>query len=166
MLRRQVLLPLFAAAALSPAVARADESSIIRLPGDHTPYIFEAEPHILLGYAGPFDEGANPGVGFRGAVHIVDGFIPTINDSVAIGFGFDLSTHGHVLVPVVLQWNFWLSTHWSVFGEPGIAIGSGNTDTVVWPAFYAGGRYLVTKRIGITFRVGYPDVSVGCSFLL
>jgi hypothetical protein len=71
-----------------------------------------------------------------------------------------------VLVPVVLQWNFWLSTHWSVFAEPGVAIGSGNTDTVLWPAFYAGGRVLVTNRIGITFRVGYPDVSVGVSFLL
>jgi hypothetical protein len=165
MLRCKVLFPLVAAALLAPGVARADELSTIHSFGDHTPYIFEAEPHFLLGYGGPFEDGANAGVGFRGTVHLVDGFIPNIDDSVGIGFGFDLATDGHVLVPLVLQWNFWLSTHWSVFAEPGLAIGSG-TDTVLWPAFYAGARVLITNRIGITFRVGWPDLSVGVSFLL
>lgn len=165
MIRAKAALPLLAAFVLSPALARADERSTIHAPGNHTRYIFEAEPHLLLGYAGPYQDGGNPGIGFRGTVHIVDGFVPSINDSVGVGFGFDIGTHGRVLVPLVLQWNFWLSQHWSVFGEPGVAIGSG-TDTVLWPAFFAGGRFLFTDRIALTMRIGYPEVSVGVSFLL
>jgi hypothetical protein len=153
-----------AVVAVCPSVARADEQSIIRSPGDHAHYIFEAEPHLLLGFTGPYREGDNFGVGFRGAVHIVNGFVPTINDSVAISFGIDVGTHGRVFVPIVLQWNFWLSTHWSVFGEPGIGIGSG--DQTVYPAFFAGGRFHFTDRIALTLRIGYPEVSLGCSFLL
>jgi hypothetical protein len=150
---------------LVPARALADERSIIRAPGDHTPYIFEAEPHLLLGYAGPFEEGDNFGVGFRGTIHITDGFVRSINDSVGIGFGFDIGTHNRVLIPVVMQWNFWLSTHWSVFGEPGIAIGSGR-DTQAWPVLDVGGRFLFTERIALTMRLGFPAASVGVSFLL
>jgi hypothetical protein len=159
-------LPLgLAAVALAPSVARADERSIIRDPGDHPPYIFEAEPHLLLGYSGPFDTDGSPGVGFRGTFHIANGFVPSINDSIGIGVGFDLGTDGHVLVPVVMQWNFWLSRHWSVFGEPGFAIGSG-INTALWPSFYAGARFHIVDRIALTLRVGYPDLSVGVSFFL
>ena len=163
---RRVLVGLVVlAASLSPAVARADES-IIRSPGDHPPYIFEAEPHLLVGYSGPFDSNGAFGVGFRGTVHIANGFVPSINDSVGVGFGFDLGTDGHVLIPIVMQWNFWLSKHWSVFGEPGFAFGSGDRATVVWPAFYAGARFHFTDRITLTMRLGYPDFSLGVSFLL
>src|ERR1019366_159375 len=154
-----------AAATLAPAVALADERSIIRSPGDHPPYFFEPEPRLLLGYAGPFEEGDNFGIGFRGTFHITDGFVKSINDSIGIGVGFDIGTHNRVLIPVVMQWNFWLSPHWSVFGEPGIAIGSGR-DTEPWPVLDVGGRFLFTDRISLTMRVGFPDVSVGVSFLL
>jgi hypothetical protein len=155
-----------AVVAFAPSVANADEHSIIKSPGDHPAYIFEAEPHLLVGFAGPFDSGGNFGVGFRGAVHITNGFVPSINDSVAIGFGLDIATDGHVLVPIVMQWNFWLSTHWSVFGEPGLAFGSGDRSTIVWPVFYAGGRFHFTDRVALTMRLGYPDFSLGVSFLL
>jgi hypothetical protein len=149
----------------APATARADEQSIIRSPGDHPAYIFEAEPHLLLGYSGPFEQDGSAGVGFRGTVNLTDGFVKGINDSVGIGFGIDIATDGRVLVPVVMQWNFWLSTHWSVFGEPGLAIGSG-PNANVWPVFYGGGRFHFTDRISLTLRIGYPDISVGVSFLL
>jgi hypothetical protein len=153
---------------LLPASARAEEHSIIKNPGDHPHYIFEAEPHLLLGFAGPFDQGAYPGVGFRGTFHIADGFVTSINDSVGVGVGIDVapSNDTRVFVPIVMQWNFWLSTHWSVFGEPGIAFGSGPGNSGVWPAFFAGGRFHFTERIALTIRLGYPDISVGCSFLL
>lgn len=151
---------------LSPRVARADESSIIRSPGDHPPYIFEAEPHLLIGYTGPYLENGNFGVGFRGTVNIADGFVPQINDSVGVTFGFDFATHDRFLVPIALQWNFWLSTHFSVFGEPGIGIGTSDGNQVVYPILFAGGRFHVTDRIAITFRVGYPEASLGVSFLL
>jgi hypothetical protein len=150
---------------LTAGRAQADERSIIRNPGDHPKYIFEAEPHLLLGYAGPFEPDGSPGVGFRGTVNITDGFVKTINNSVGIGFGLDIGTNGNILVPIVMQWNFWLSTHWSVFGEPGLAVGSGPHNNV-WPAFYGGGRFHFTDRIALTLRIGYPDISVGVSFLL
>ena len=126
-MRRALVLILVAPAivTLTPGGAAADERSIIRNPGDHPKYVFEAEPHLLLGYAGPFEPDGSPGVGFRGTVNITDGFVKTINNSVGIGFGLDIGTNGNILVPIVMQWNFWLSTHWSVFGEPGFAVGIG-----------------------------------------
>jgi len=155
-----------AAILLSPAAAGAQEHSIIRNPGDHTSYFFEAEPHGIFGFPGPHDNDTPFGVGFRGTFNIANGFVPSINDSVGVGVGFDIGTDGHFYLPIVMQWNFWLSTHWSVFGEPGIAIVSENPYSGVVPAFFAGGRFHFTDRIALTIRVGYPDVSVGVSFFL
>src|SRR5258708_30277708 len=99
--------------------ARA-EQAIIKQPGEHPHYFFEAEPHVLLGWR-DFRDG--PGVGFRGTIPIVfNGFVSSINNSVGIGFWFDVDPirkADHFSVPIVMQWNFWLSTHWSVFGDPG-----------------------------------------------
>jgi hypothetical protein len=153
---------------LLPAIAGAQEQSIIRNPGDHPSYFFEAEPHAILGFAAPFYNAAGDefGIGFRGTFNIANGFVPNINDSVAVGVGFDFGGNDRIYIPVVLQWNFWLSTHWSVFGEPGIAFGSGGPYSGVFPAFFAGGRFHFTDRIALTLRLGYPDLSVGVSFLL
>src|SRR5688572_24754583 len=92
---------LAAAAALCgwPLGARADTSTIKR-PGVHPDYIFEAEPHAIVA---PFDKFA-PGVGFRGSFEIVDnGFISSINNTVAIGVGLDW-TENHFRIPIVMQW--------------------------------------------------------------
>jgi len=153
-------------ATVAPSTARADEQSIIKSPGEHPHYVFEAEPHAIIGFAPPFEN--NLGVGFRGTFHIADGFVKSINDSVGVGFGLDLAPGNatYVLVPIVLQWNFWLSTHWSVFGEPGLAITSGRGPTFDPFVFYAGGRFHFSERISLTMRVGYPDFSVGVSFFL
>jgi hypothetical protein len=150
--------------------ARADES-IIKNPGDHPNYRFEAEPHGLLGYGGPFNHGrGNLGAGFRGTIIILDnGFIKTINNSVGIGFGGDIFfSHGTFFIPVVMQWNFWLSTHWSVFGEPGVGFAAnpeGDRD-VFHPTAYLGGRYHFNDRVSLTMRIGYPAISIGASFFL
>ena len=57
----------FTAALAAPGLARADES-IIKNPGDHPAYRFEAEPHGLIGFGGPFAHGRGElGAGFRGA---------------------------------------------------------------------------------------------------
>ena len=50
-----------------------------------------------------------------------NGFIDRINDSVGLGFGVDY-TRDNTWLPLVMQWNFWLSEHWSVFGEPGYRV--------------------------------------------
>jgi hypothetical protein len=172
MSRAPVILAVAAASATlvitSGAPARAQERSIIRDPGDHPSYIFEAEPHGILGFGYPYDNvGLAPGIGFRGTFHIADGPVKSINDSFGVGFGFDFAPEGdgRLIVPIVFQWNFWLSTHWSVFGEPGFAITNGPTQNFI-PAFFAGGRYHFTDRIALTMRIGYPDISVGVSFLL
>jgi len=148
--------------------AQADES-VIKTPGDHPAYRFEAEPHALLGFGGPFRSGREDlGVGFRGTVIIVDnGFVKTINNSVGITFGGDVFfRRGTFILPVAMQWNFWLTTHWSVFGEPGLVFAA-NRDpgrSLLHPALWAGGRYHFNDRIALTMRIGYPAISVGASF--
>ena len=84
--------------------------------------------------------------------------------------------------PVAMQWNFWLTTRWSVFGEPGLYIYHGVYDDFCDPnvfgpgcappkatgidfAFYAGGRFHFNEKIALTMRIGYPTASVGVSFL-
>jgi hypothetical protein len=163
----------------------AAAESIIKHPGDHPKYGFEAEPHLAID---PFDHfGIGPG--FRGTVVLVDnGFVSSINNSVGLGFGVDWVFFGNdcgpnhhcpngsdFIVPLVMQWNFWLSPEWSVFGEPGIAFHfhGGNGDHVAFDpfTFYGGGRYLFSDEVALTLRWGAPFfhdnvLSVGVSFLL
>ena len=135
---------LAAAASFLPTTARAEEL-LIKSPGDHPSYRFELEPHGLFGFGGPFEDGRGElGAGLRATVSIVDnGFVPSINNSVGITFGGDVFfRRGTIFVPVAMQWNFWLSTHWSVFGEPGIGFAANARGRdVVHPVFMAGGRY-------------------------
>jgi len=155
-----------ALAALSAARPAAADQMVIKFPGEHPRYIFEAEPHGLLSWYGV------PGLGFRGTINIVNnGFISSINNSVGIGFGGDWVDKG-VWIPVVMQWNFWLSRNWSVFGEPGVSIRVGrglegdHNDHLGILALWAGGRFHFNDRIALTLRVGRPTLSVGVSFLL
>jgi hypothetical protein len=140
------------------------EQAIIKHAGDHPHYVFEAEPHVIAGFAGPFKDG-HAGAGFRGTVVLVqNGFVKTINNSVGLSFGVDVLAGRHwVYVPIAMQWNFWLSTHWSVFGEPGIAIAARDH---IGPILMAGGRFHFNDNIALTMRIGYPALSVGVSFLL
>jgi hypothetical protein len=178
-------------------VARAD-TLIIKNPGDHQRYVFEAEPHLVLGFIEPpgYASGAGFGAGFRGSIPIVrNGFVPSLNNSIAIGFGIDFAHYGRgdfcrdggtlsnncdraringfneLYFPIVLQWNFFLSRNWSVFGEPGFALNYHSWDSPraldVDPfIFFLGGRYHFSDRVTLTMRIGYPAFSVGCSFLL
>jgi hypothetical protein len=145
-------------------VSLADEN-IVREPARHPHHFFEAEPHVLLA---PLSRDSRPGVGFRGTFTLAqDGFISGINDTVGLGVGMDW-THDNAYVPVVMQWNFWLSRYWSVFGEPGIALrfsdrfGTNHPDVTL----YGGARFRFAERATLTFRVGYPALALGVSFLL
>jgi len=146
--------------------ASAAESSIIKNPGDHPVYHVELEPHAIFGF-GNFGKDVVPGVGVQATFIIVqDGFIKTINNNVGIGVGANFFFGNPLVVgiPVVMQWNFFLATHWSVFGEPGVGVAAGNRATF-YPIFLAGGRYHFTENIALTMRVGYPWLAVGVSFL-
>jgi hypothetical protein len=176
--------------------AHAD-TLIIRHPGDHSRYAFEAEPHLLLGVIDPpgVASGSGFGAGFRGTVVIVpNGFVPSINNSIGIGFGLDWVHYSHgrqhctrdtltsgvcnfddsesvndVWFPAVMQWNFFLSRQWSVFGEPGVAIRyqsePGTHQLNLDPQFYLGGRWHFADQMTLTMRLGYPTFSVGVSFM-
>ena len=73
-----------------------------------------------------------------------------------------------------MQWNFWLTEKWSVFGEPGLFfrhtffdcgayICDRNSD-LFSAAFYVGGRFHFSDSIALTLRAGYPTgFSVGLS---
>ncbi len=147
--------------------------NIIKRPGLHPDYVFEAEPHLVVGFdlpgGGKDKLGTAFGPGFRGTIELVDnGFVKTINNTVGIGFGLDwLSpTDKNVFwVPVVMQWNFFLTEKWSVFGEPGGGLYFGKASGAR-PAFYAGGRFHFSDDVTLTLRAGYPNVAVGVSFLL
>ena len=157
--------------ALATLAASADahaEESVIKNPGDHPDYKVELEPHGLVGFGGPFDKGRPDfGAGVRATIVLVDnGFIKSINNSVGIGFGGDVFfKKGTVFLPVVMQWNFWLSTHWSVFGEPGVGFSpNAHKNRFIHPVFMAGARYHFNEKIALTLRIGYPAATVGASF--
>ncbi len=147
-----------------PRTAAADQL-VIKRPGLHPNYTVELEPHLLLF---PFHDG-DVGAGVRASFEIVDnGFITSINNTVGVSTGLDWGVD-NAWVPIVLQWNFWLSRNWSVFGEPGVAVrlrDAGRRQTSFDPiVVYAGGRFHFSDNITLTMRLGRPTMSVGVSFL-
>jgi hypothetical protein len=128
---------LLAAGAVTVVSHPAYADDTIRRPGDHPRYHVEVEPHLSLGVGGVYGfYGGEAGLGFIPGVRIgipivENGFIPKINNSVAISFGFDPIYYSgcwfgpgscsawYIELPVTMQWNFYVAQHWSVFGEPG-----------------------------------------------
>lgn len=198
---RSSLLAAVAFAAITVTGTSAHAQSIIKNPGDHPEYKVEAEPHLNFGWANRWASNGY-GVGARFSIPIVqNGFVPSINNSVAISFGLDYLRYSgcyfsnrafgntdygcgasFLLFPVAMQWNFWLSPRWSVFGEPGLYIYHGIYDdfcndprfggacsqpsrTSLDFLFHAGGRFHFNDTVALTLRVGYPTVSFGVSFL-
>ena len=194
---RSALLTLIAVAAvLVSSSARADDT--IKTPGDHPDYAVEIEPHGLIGLGFRYG-GVGIGLGARFSIPLVkNGFVPTINNSVALTFGADFMHYGdcfdnafvnvdcsanYLFFPVALQWNFFVASKWSVFGEPGIVPFYGFYDDLcgngvnqvkgcndpshfsVAPALYVGGRYHFNEHTALTMRLGYPDFSIGVSFM-
>ncbi len=158
-----------------PALASADDT--IKHPGDHPHYSVEIEPHLLLGWAANYYYGGGSGFGLGGRVSINlthDGFVGSINNSVAIGLGLDwlhydapgcfyyynrgAGCYGGVSAdffqfPVVIQWNFYVAKRWSVFGEAGIYI---------WHGTYGNGACY--DAAGVLVPCSYGDTGVGPAF--
>jgi hypothetical protein len=189
--------PLFVGSALLCTVATSvHAASIIRDPNPPK-YKLEIEPHLGAQYLYASTYGGRGfGPGARFAIPIVSpGFIKRLNNSVAISFGGDLlylrpsgarfcDSSGCVepanglwalYAPATMQWNFWLTDKWSVFGEPGVVLrspvagcerkwGCKEAEGPIWWAFYAGARYHFSDEMALTLRAGYPTgVSVGLS---
>src|SRR5580692_5117733 len=160
------------------AAARADDT--VRQPGSHPPYGLELEPHGTYGWGAAYGGEGGFGVGVLFAIPVVrNGFIPAIDDSVAIAFALDwvhydycywapMGCNGdYVDLSVTLQWNFYVSQRWSVFGEPGAYVYHGlfgipscppqdlacQTSPAQWgvlPAFYGGARYRFGDAVALT----------------
>jgi hypothetical protein len=202
------ILGAFALMLVSASPARAE--SIIKHPGDHPNYSVELEPHLLLTTFFSHFAGNGFGIGGRFTIPLVEnGFVSSINNNVGIGFGLDWAhytgcyrNYGYYAdcpsvntfyIPVVMQWNFFFTTHLSAFGEIGLDLnytswpdngycwydaqnhphcdpfygpyGGGHTD---WDPFIlaVGGRFHFSQAVAITARIGYPYISFGVSFFL
>jgi hypothetical protein len=202
------------AGALCVLLVSTTATAQIKQPGAHRKYSVEIEPHgVLWWHASDYeywDAGGGWGLGLRAAIPIMEnGFVPSINNSAAIGFGLDWGHFKHncrstwfdkhdtryyssecntnsFWAPVVLQWNFYITKAFSVFGEPGLAInytrwtwGDGQClENGGWapctisdhafnvdPVFFVGGR-VGGEKVSFTFRLGWPYASVGASFFL
>ena len=171
----------------TPALA---DRLVIKQPNEHPDYTAELEPHLTAvafhrNYGRGRYRGAGDfelGVGFRASIELADpAFIKKINNTVAITFGVDLvdcyrnycDRHGFLTwFPVALQWNFFLTEKWSVFGEIGGVVRShgffADTRRGLWldPLFELGGRYHFNDSVALTMRVGFPFVTVGASFFV
>ncbi|MFO7180022.1 MAG: hypothetical protein DIU78_015095 [Pseudomonadota bacterium] len=187
-----------AAAALAAIAWASDGECQIRRPGAHPQYSAEIEPHLLIQHERNWwadDEGIGPGL--RVTIPFMhNGPIPQINNNMGIGFGIDWAHHSDcsyrfpdgecdvnfIWIPVVVQWNFYLTPVISVFGEPGVALMYRTWDFDVGPCpindcdrsdldpfepvFFAGGRFLFSDSVGMVVRLGFPYVSLGATFLL
>jgi len=192
---------LLLAGALLPASAAAEPYRGHRAPS----YDVELEPHLVLQWTrGPYWRDDGIGVGLRASVPVLDnGPIKNFPNNLAIGFGLDwvhfddCGGYGgdcgadSFLVPVVLQWNFWLTDWLSLFPEFGIAIehatwdwaGPGDcrsgpgprrgpvdcvdgSDTDVELVLWLGARFALSRNVALTLRLGTPSVLFGVSFFL
>jgi hypothetical protein len=175
----------------------------IKRPGAHPKYSVELEPHLVFDWndhVGPDNDEAF-GLGARATIPFLDdGPISKINNSMGIGFGLDYawSDDNHcgwrwgpgnnqffddecswnvLYVPIVVQWNFWLTPIISVFGEGGFGIERTHwevdgccedTDTDVEFMLWGGGRFLfgAGSPVGGVVRLGWPYVSLGIGILI
>lgn len=147
--------------------ARADAYGITH-PGRHIDYVIELEPEVILAFDRAFDDG--PGLGLRASVPVMfNGFVSSINNSVALTFGFDkdpFADGNHYYVPVALQWNFWLHHSFSVFAEPGMLLAFSDKARV-HPEVWGGARLHFNDWVSLTGRVSVPSspaIGLGVSF--
>lgn len=99
-------------------------------------YAVELEPHAVMQWTDvPSRTDVGLGLGFRASIPVLDhGPIPHISNNLAVSFGMDWAYLGlcrgaypgcrgnDFWFPVVMQWNFFLTSWWSVFPELGLAI--------------------------------------------
>ena len=170
-------------------------------PGKSAPdYRVELEPHLVLQWTrGPYGNDDGVGVGLRAAIPVLDnGPLPNFPNNLAVSFGLDwvhFDGCGHdddddcgadsFLIPVAVQWNFWVTSWLSLFPELGLAIehaswdweGPGDcgpgpgpddcddgSDTDVELVLWIGARFAVSRDVAVMLRLGTPSVLIGVSF--
>ncbi len=175
----------------------------IKSPGAHEHYAAELEPHLVYQWSDqPWWNDDGIGVGFRASIPVIqDGPVKTINNNLAISFGLDWAHFGNCgpynndicsandfWVPIVVQWNFFLSDVVSVFPELGLAVqhsslswngpvpggcqrvngynvcvgDSSHTD--LQPVLWLGARFTLARSFALTVRLGTPSLLLGAAF--
>ncbi len=182
-LRQVLVLAAVGSVVCAARVARAE--STIDKPGLHPNYAVELEPHLILGWANvdtndpipkriDFNKHAGFGPGLRLSIPLVhNGFVSTINNSVALGLGLDWAHYGEnsnaLWFPAVLQWNFFITDMITAFGEPGFSLRHSSSRDQPWSidgVFQLGAKFMFGRYVGLTVRAGYPYFSLGVSALL
>jgi hypothetical protein len=190
-LKRGLLLVCALAALWSATSERA--AAQINMPGRHPHYTAELEPHLIWQWTG--DERAHNdgiGLGFRASIPILqDGPVSTINNSLAISFGIDWAhfpecydyrdcSEDDFWVPVVAQWNFYLTSVISILPEFGLGFrdaiigydgpcrvnGCRGSALEVHPVLWFGARFQLASTVALVVRLGTPSLQLGASFFL
>lgn len=160
---------------LSATVPALASEWITEQPGEHLNQM-ETELHGVLGTNAL-------GGGIRiGLPVISQGFVPSLNNNVMLSLGVDFLNWPSsdyavtgMVIPIMLQWNFFLTRRWSLFGEGGVAVqdwfsrrANGDDQTLfIWPGLAAGARFYFNdgQYPALLLRVGYPSgLSVGIGF--
>jgi hypothetical protein len=185
-------------------LAASSASAQIRSPRSHNLYGVELEPHLVVQWADePWWDDTGVGVGFRASIPVLaNGPIDSINNSLAVGFGLDwahfdgcgpfndVCDANDFWIPLVLQWNFYLTRSISLFGEFGLAL---QYSTLDWDGpvpgncaringvdicnddvddldielvLWLGARFSLSENVALTLRLGTPSLLLGVSFYL
>jgi hypothetical protein len=180
----------------------ASAAAQIRSPGSHPKYGVELEPHLVVQWSyEPYWNDEGIGVGLRASIPLIqNGPVRTINNNLALGFGldwahFDCGPYDSCDVdsfwfPLVVQWNFFITSAISLFPELGLGIQyatldwagripancvriqgvdvcNDNVDDVsVHLVFWFGARFQLTNEIALTLRLGTPSLLFGVSIFL
>lgn len=163
---------LLAAGACATAAEAQQRSARIR-EGARPEHSMRLEAHGTVAWHGSF------GVGGRFEIPIVkEGFIDGVDDELALSPGFDLlfahvGDQASTVIPIALvavQWSFWLSQSWSVFGEAGLATVFANWGpyhhrhqfhdehghAFFAPLLSLGGRLHLGDAFALAMRVSWP----------
>lgn len=170
----------------APAAAQLNRS------GHHSPYQFELEPHLVWQWnadEAAIDDGI--GLGFRASIPVLrEGPLPSIDNNLAVSFGFAWAhfpecrvergecSENDFWVPVVAQWNFFLTPSFSLFPEFGLGFrnavfdggalcdgrGCRHSSLEVHPVMWFGARVHLSEMFALVMRLGTPWLQFGVSF--
>lgn len=188
---------LLATSFLALSASYAHAATVIKQPGAHPEYGFEFEPHLAFDYDDTHYLNDGFGLGASFAIPVMhQGPISTINNNMAVKFGIDFLFHGDCddywgsrtnygdcnaksfMIPVALQWNFYITDIITVFGEPGFYFRHfwadwdycrngvcDDNDNHLGPYFGMGAKFRFGRTAGLTIRTGYPQTTIGATLL-
>jgi hypothetical protein len=184
------------------ALHAASALAQIKQPGAHLRYSSEVDAHLVVQWEEePVWHGDGLGLGVHVAIPVIEnGPVTTINNSLALAFGVDWAHFGDACevrgidigdcsandfwLPVVAQWNFYLSRTISVFPELGLGIQhtrwddrvcridneyflcDAGSETEVELVMWLGMRFHLQDTFALTLRIGTPSLLLGAAFFL